>query len=167
MISFYAALRTAGLSASAAFFGQAIVAALALGIIVIALYRKFPTRWSLGLTAMVSISISPYTYDYDFLIYGIGLALLLPELQKLAREGERAIIYIVPMIIGAYGNLQAFRVGTSLTDVQQLSVLSIGGFLQIALTALIFMILLRGARPGLAHGGATLDESSGGADRNG
>jgi hypothetical protein len=167
MISFYAALRTAGLSAGGAFIGQAIVAALALGIIVIALYRKFPVRWSLGLTAMVSISISPYTYDYDFLIFGIGLALLLPELQKFAREGERAVVYIAPMIIGAYGNLQSFRVGTTLTDVEQLGVLSIGGFVLTALTALIFMILLRGARSGPAHNSALLAGSAGPADRHG
>jgi hypothetical protein len=167
MISFYAALRTAGLSASAAFFGQAIVAALALSIIAIALYRKFPTRSSLGLTAIVSISISPYSYDYDFPIFGIGLALLLPELQRLAREGERAVIYIAPMIIGAYGNLQSFRLETSVADVEQLDVLSVSGFVLTALTALIFMILLRGTRPGLAHNSETLDESSGRADRNG
>jgi Glycosyltransferase family 87 len=145
MISFYAALRTVGLPAWAAFLGQGVVAALALGIIAIALYRGFSTRSSLGLTAMVSISISPYTYDYDFLIFGIGLALLLPELKNIARESERAIIYTAPMIIGAYGNLQSFRLGTSHTDVQYLDVLSIGGFAVTALIAMIFMILLRGA----------------------
>jgi hypothetical protein len=165
MISFYAALRTAGLSAWGAFIGQAIVAALALGIIVIALYRKFPARSSLGLTAMVSISISPYSYDYDFPIFGIGLALLLPELQRLARQGERAAIYIAPMIIGAYGNLQSFRLETSLGDVEQLDVLSISGFVLTALTALIFMILLRDAGP--AHNGLALQGSAGHADRNG
>ena len=58
MISFYAALRTAGLSAGSSFLGQGLIAALALGIIPLALYRKMPTRFSLGLTALVSICIS-------------------------------------------------------------------------------------------------------------
>jgi hypothetical protein len=160
MISFYAALRTAGLPAWAAFLGQAVVAALALGIIAIALYRGFSRRSSLGLTAMVSIAISPYAYDYDFPIFGIGLALLLPELKKVAREGERSIIYTAPMIIGAYGNLQSFQLETSHTDVQSLDVLSIGGFALTALIALIFIILLRGAKPGPVHTCSTLQGSS-------
>jgi hypothetical protein len=160
MISFYAALRTAGLAGWAAFLGQAVVAALALGIIAMALYRGFSTRSTLGLTGMVSISISPYTYDYDFLIFGIGLALLLPEIKKFAREGERAIIYATPIIIGAYGNLKSYRLGASHTDVQSLDVLSIGGFALTALIALIFMILLRAAKPASVPAGAILQESS-------
>jgi hypothetical protein len=85
---------------------------------------------------------------------------LLPELKKFAREGERAIIYTVPMIIGAYGNLQSFRMGTSHTDVECLDVLSIGGFALTALIALIFMILLRGAKPEPAHTRPVLQGSS-------
>jgi hypothetical protein len=152
MISFYAALRTAGLPAWAAFMGQAMVAVSALGIMAIALYREFPARWTLGLTAMVSVAVSPYAYDYDFPIFGIGLALLLPELTKAAREAERAIIYIAPIVIGAYGNLQSARSGTPHTDVECLDVLSIGGFALVSLLALIFMILLRGSTPETALG---------------
>lgn len=147
MISLYAALRTAGLPAWAAFMGQAMVAASALAIMAIALYREFPTRWTLGLTAMVSVAISPYVYDYDFPIFGIGLALLLPELTKAAREGERAIIYIAPIVIGAYGNLQSSRLGTSDMNVECLDVLSIAGFALVSLIGLIFMILLRSSKP--------------------
>ncbi len=159
MISFYASLRTMGLPAWAAFLGQAVVAALALGVIATALYRGFPTRSSLGLTAMVSILMSPYAYDYDLPIFGVGLALLLPELKKVAREGERAVIYIVPMIIGAYGNLQAFRLGKSHPNLEYLDVLSIGGFALTALIALIFTILLRGAKQEAAHACSALQEA--------
>jgi len=158
MISFYAALRTAGLPAWACFLGQGVVAVSALGVIAMALYRGFSTRSCLGLTAIVSISISPYAYDYDFLIFGIGLALLLPELKKFAREGERAVIYTAPMIIGAYGTLQSSRLGTN-TNVEYLDVLSIGGFAVTALTALIFMILLRGAKPEPVHNRSILPGS--------
>jgi hypothetical protein len=147
MISFYAALRTAGVSASGAFVGQAIVAILALGIIPIALYLRMPARVSLGLTAMVSVCISPYAYDYDFPIVGIGLALLLPALHAAAREGERAIIYAAPILIGAYGYVQASRLATDNSDVRYLDVMSIGGFAIVGLIALIFTILLRGSKP--------------------
>jgi hypothetical protein len=150
MISFYAALRTAGLSAWGAFLGQGVIAVLALGIIPAALYRKMPARSSLGLTAMVSVCISPYAYDYDFLIFGIGLALLLPALHAAAREGERGIIYAAPMLIGAYGNLRSAQLGTS-HDAQYFEVISIGGFAIVALIALILIILLRGSKPETVH----------------
>ncbi|MBI5265146.1 MAG: DUF2029 domain-containing protein [Bradyrhizobium sp.] len=143
MISIYAGLRSLELPAAVALLAQVAVAVSALGIIAIALYRGFPARWCLGLTAMVSVSISPYAYDYDFLIFGMGLALLLPELQKFAREGERAVIYAAPMIIGAYGNLRSTQVGTSLTELERTDVLSIGGFALVPLIALIFMAMLR------------------------
>jgi hypothetical protein len=147
MISAYAGLRTLGVSASAAFFSQAVVAAIALGSIALALYRQLPARWTLGLTAMVSVSLSPYAYDYDFLIFGTGLAMLLPELRTIARESERTIIYTVPMIVGVYGCLIATHLGTSHENVQYLDVLSIGGFGVVAMIALIFMIMLRGVKP--------------------
>jgi Glycosyltransferase family 87 len=146
MISFYAALRTTGLSAWSAFLGQGFIALLALGIIPFALYRKMPARFSLGLTAIVSICISPYAYDYDFLIFGMGLALLLPALHATAGEWERGIIYAMPMLIGLYGNLRSAHLGTAL-DVEYLDVISIGGFAVVALIALIFTILLRGSKP--------------------
>jgi hypothetical protein len=147
MISAYAGLRTLGVSASAAFFSQAVVAAIALGSIALALYRQLPARWTLGLTAMASVSLSPYAYDYDFLIFGMGLAMLLPELRTIARESERTIIYTVPMIVGVYGCLIATHLGTSHENVQYLDVLSIGGFGVVAMIALIFMIMLRGVKP--------------------
>ncbi len=146
MISVYAGLRTLGASAPAAFFGQATVAALALGSIAVALYRQFPARWCLGLTAMISVSISPYAYDYDFLIFGMGLAMVLPDLGTIARKGEGTIIYIAPMIVGVYGSLMAAHLGTSHQDVQCLDVLSIGGFGVVAMIALIFTIMLRNAK---------------------
>lgn len=148
MISLYAGLKTLGLSASGAFFGQAVVAAIALGSIALAQYRQLPLRRCLGLTAMVSVTISPYAYDYDFLIFGMGLAMLLPELRTMAREGERSIIYAVPMIVGVYGTLMATRLGTLHAELRYPDVLSIGGFGVVALIGLIFMIMLRSAKPG-------------------
>jgi hypothetical protein len=145
MISVYAALRTAGLSSGAAFLGQAVVAALALGLIPLMLYWRMPVRRSLGLVAMVSLCVSPYVYDYDFLIAGIGLALLLPELQTLARPAERSVIYLAAMLIGTYGILQASWLGNSHTDALYLDVSSIGGFVLFPLIGLICVALRRDA----------------------
>jgi hypothetical protein len=151
MISFYAALRTIGVSSSVAFLGQALIAILGLAIIAAAIQLRLGTRVALGLTAMVSICFSPYAYDYDFLIFGIGLALLLPELQTLAREGERELIDLAPMLVGAYGGLRSPRLENSHTDVSYLDVLSIGGLVIVPMIALLFMIVLR--RPRLATSG--------------
>ena len=142
MISVYAGLRTAGLSSSAAFLGQAITALLALGLVVLAVFRRMPLRPSLGLVAALSLCVSPYAYDYDFPIFGIGLALLLPGLRENAAERERSLIYAAAMVIGAYGSLRSGLLGTSY-DGSYLGVLSVGGFVLIALLAIIFLTLSR------------------------
>ena len=146
MISFYAGLRTLGVSASTAFLGQAVIAACCLGIIAVAWFRQFPARWCLGLTAMLAVSVSPYAYDYDLPIFGIGLALLLPELKRAAGEGERSFIYVAPMIMGAYGNLASASLGPSHKATQGTDMLSIGGFVLVALLALNLVIALRRLR---------------------
>jgi hypothetical protein len=151
MISVYAGLRTAGLSAGAALLGQGVVAAATLAIVAVAVYRAMPARLTLGLTAMVSVCISPYAYDYDFLIFGIGLALLLSDLHKLARETERGIICAAPMLIGAYGALRSSWLETSHADIQYLDVPSVGGFAVLLLLVLILIILRRSSRPELAR----------------
>ncbi|WP_050424593.1 glycosyltransferase family 87 protein [Bradyrhizobium tropiciagri] len=142
MISIYAALRTAGLSASAAFVAQGVVAVLALAMVLIAAYRPMPARERLGLVAIVSVCISPYAYDYDFLIFSVGLALLLPALLASARQWERGIIYALPIPIGAFGYLQATQMASSHNGEQALSTFSIGGFAIIPLIALIVGIVL-------------------------
>jgi hypothetical protein len=142
MISVYAALRTSGLSASAAFVGQSIVALLVLGLVVLAVFRRMPLRTSLGLTAALSVYISPYAYDYDLPIFGIGLAMLLPTIQATTSQRERTIIYAAPMVIGAYGNLRSGLLGTSYSA-SYIDVFSVGGFVLVALMALIILALLR------------------------
>jgi hypothetical protein len=145
MISVYAALRTSSLSAWTAFLGQGIIAVLLLGLIPIALYRRLPTRSILGLTAAVSVCISPYAYDYDLLIFGVGLAMLLPALYAGTSELEREMIYASPMIIGAYGSARSAQLGTT-SDISYVDVFSIGGFVTVASVALMSWILMRGSR---------------------
>ena len=147
MISIYAASRTAGTSASAAFVAQGAVAVLALAVVLIAAFRAIPARERPGLVVIMSVCISPYAYDYDFLIFSVGLALLLPALLASAREWERGIIYALPIPIGAFGYLQATQMASSHNGEQALGTLSIGGFAIVPLIALIVgIVLLRSSR---------------------
>jgi hypothetical protein len=109
MVSVYAALYTLGLSAKMAVIAQAVIAALSLAMICHAAYRKAPPRQLLGLTAITSLVISPYAYDYDLPIYGVGFALLLPDLLRLARESERIILYALSLFTAFFGTLQSLR----------------------------------------------------------
>jgi hypothetical protein len=167
MISPYSVLRAAELPSWTAFLAQAVVAILGLAIIVFAIYRGFPRRWSLGLTAIVSVLISPYAYDYDLPILGIGLALLLPDLVRLASERERATIYGLIILTGFYGMLQSFRMqyqfGTNV-DLTKHTVLAVGGAAVVVLLGLIFRILLRDdSRRKTAEGVDEYDEVSPGS----
>jgi hypothetical protein len=71
--------------------------------------RGLGIRQSLGLAAVASLLISPYAYDYDLPIYGIGLALLLPDLERLGSKVELTAIYVMSALIGLVGLAQSFR----------------------------------------------------------
>ena len=142
MVSAYAALRSAGISAWVAFLGQGMVALMALGLVVLSVYRGMSSRTSLGLTAALSVCISPYAYDYDFLICGIGLAMLLPALQTSTSERERTIIYAAPMLVGGYGGFRSSLLATSYDELY-VRVFSGGALALAVLIALIVLVLLR------------------------
>ncbi|UVO39414.1 DUF2029 domain-containing protein [Bradyrhizobium arachidis] len=146
MISTYASLRAIGCSATVAFSGQGVVAAIGLSFIVVAAYRHFPIKWTLGIAALVSVQISPYAYDYDLPILGVGLALLLPDLMNLAYERERSAIFGLIIAVGFYSSLQSIRLKLQFGDGADLSdrlVPSIGGVLLFLMLAVAFNVLGR------------------------
>ncbi|WP_243371359.1 glycosyltransferase family 87 protein [Microvirga solisilvae] len=161
MISPYAALHTFGLPASMAMAAQILVAVLALGLVVLSVYRGLPLRQSLGLTAIASLLISPYAYDYDMPVFGIGLALILPDLIRQGREAERAIIYGLSLFAGGFGMAQSFGYVAEHGTDAKLQIdnmpLSLAGFTLIALALLAWRILRRTEemRPAPAEGRAT------------
>ncbi|WP_160310476.1 glycosyltransferase family 87 protein [Microvirga vignae] len=112
MVSIYAALYTLGLPATAAFGAQLLVVAISLAMIVYAVYHRMQLRQVLGLTAIASLLISPYAYDYDLPIYGIGFALLVPDLLRLAKENERLTLYGLTLVTGLFGLVETFRLET-------------------------------------------------------
>ena len=154
MISSYAALYRAGVPASLAFWGQALVAGLALlavlGGAFLGAARGVPTRFSLGIAAMVSVMISPYAYDYDLPMLGIGLAFMLPDLSRVASARERRVMYALILLAGAYGLLQSARMAAQFgqkVDLDQHFAPAIAGLAMMALLGLLLKVLWRTARP--------------------
>jgi hypothetical protein len=150
MISSYAAFYTAGGAAKGAFWGQAIVAGLALLAVVLAALRGPSPAFALGVSAIVSVMISPYAYDYDLPMLGIGLALLLPDLKRVASPRERSIFYGLILVAGAYGLLQSARLAVQYgqkVDLDQHFAPAIAGLALMALLGLLLKMLLRGEQP--------------------
>ncbi len=108
MISIYAALRSFGVSATAAFAGQVMLAILVLAMVCVLAHRQLPVRQSLGLTAVASLLVSPYAYDYDLPILGIGLALLMPDVLRLGSLRERVLVLGLSFVTCIIGFLQTF-----------------------------------------------------------
>jgi len=148
MISAYAALYQAGLSANISFWGQVAVAALALLAVLFATARGTSSQFALGITVMVSVMISPYAYDYDLPMLGIGLALILPDLARLASPRARGWMYGLILLAGAYGLLQSARLAVQFGQKPgQDFAPAMGGFALMALLLLLLGLLWRRAQP--------------------
>ncbi|WP_247986543.1 glycosyltransferase family 87 protein [Bradyrhizobium sp. 186] len=150
MISAYAALYKSGVPAALAFWGQVTVAGLALLAVLLGVFpsaaRGASSAFALGAAAMVSVMISPYAYDYDLPMLGIGLALMLPELAKLASPRERGVIYGLILLAGAYGLLQSAPLGVQFgqkANPDEHFAPAIAGVAMMALLALLLKILWR------------------------
>jgi hypothetical protein len=100
--------------------------------------------------------ISPYAYDYDLTVFGIGIALLLPDILRLGTERERAAIYGLSFITAVFGLAQVARFaaqyGSSMPYAQYGSnvpyemvrnALSVAGLTLPAILGLTWRILLR------------------------
>ncbi|MCK1743605.1 DUF2029 domain-containing protein [Bradyrhizobium sp. 139] len=150
MVSTYAALYKAGVSASAAFWAQTAVAGLALFAVLLGAARGASAAFTLGAAVMVSVMISPYAYDYDLPMLGIGLALMLPDLIRIASPRERSVIYGLILFAGAYGLLQTARRAVQFgqkADPDQHFAPALGGFALMALLVLLLRLLWRGTQP--------------------
>lgn len=150
MISTYAALYKAGLPAGIAFWGQVAVAGLALLAVLFGVARGASSTFVLGMTVMMSVMISPYAYDYDLPMVGIGLALMLPDLTRMASSRERSVMYGLILLAGAYGLLQAGRLAVQFgqkADPDQHFAPAIGGFALMALLVLLLRLLWRATQP--------------------
>lgn len=142
MISAYAALYKAGFPANVAFSGQVTVAGLALLAVLVGTARGTSSKFELGIAVMVSVMISPYAYDYDLPMLGIGLALILPDLARLASPRERSWMYGLILLAGAYGLLQSARLAVQVEqNTSQDFAPAMGGFALMALLLLLLKLL--------------------------
>lgn len=145
MVSIYAALRTLGLPANVAMAAQVLTALFALALVWLTYRRSPSSRQTIGVTVIASLLISPYAYDYDLPIYGIGLALLLPDLVRLASRLERVSIYVLSFVMGAFGFAQT-QVEFALIDneiTNKSMSLTLAGLLLVGLLSFIWRILRR------------------------
>jgi hypothetical protein len=147
MISTYAAFRSFGFPTWAAFAGQAVTAILALAVVCLAIRRSFAPRQALGLTAIASMLVSPYAHDYDLTIFGIGMALLLPDIIRLGTEGERLVLYGLSFITAGFGMAQVggleVQYGSKMPEEVIPDALSIAGLTLAAILWLTWRILIR------------------------
>lgn len=106
MVSVYAFVRSLGAPAGAAMAVHAAFALVLLALVVQTVRLKLPLRQVLGLSALASPFISPYAYLYDLPVYGIGVALLAPDLKRLASRAELAAFLALSVAAGGAGYLQ-------------------------------------------------------------
>lgn len=145
MISTYATARTLGASAGLAMAIQVGVALFALAAVWLSV-RRAGARQSLGLAVLTTLLISPYAYDYDLPIYGIGLALVLPDLIRLATPVERIAMVGLSWLASGWGMVMSLVLDRRYGEAgmpPDLMALSLGGIALPLLTALIWRVLRR------------------------
>jgi hypothetical protein len=119
--------------------------------VILAWRRGFSVRQTLGLTAVASLLISPYAYDYDLPIYGIGLALLVPDILRLGRPLEQALVFGLSFSTGGFGLLSQLKLTLTTEDVY----LSVAGLTLAATLGLLWRIMNRDHSEASLHEPAT------------
>jgi hypothetical protein len=130
MTSLYASAVSLGLPAGAALavHGAGALAAIA-GVVGVG--RRLPEQAQAGLAIMSTVFISPYFYDYDQPVFGVGLALVLPELA--ARLSRKDLALLLAAVAGG----QAVGLPMSNLPIS----LSLGGPVLLAAFALMLQAL--------------------------
>ena len=100
MVSGYAFARSFGFPVAVSAATQFVFAAASLSAMTLAIFRYSP-RQAIGFSALVSLAVSPYAFDYDLPVFGVGLAMLLPDLIRYGARGERTILYISILAVQA------------------------------------------------------------------
>ena len=149
MVSAYATLRTLGATAPIALTAQAISALLVLAMVGAAIWRKRPDRQVLGMAVMACPFVSPYAYDYDVCIFGVGLALLMPDLKRLMTDREQLTLLCLSFGGGAMSMVQQARGWAVMPGNSQgaANSASVGGVLFLMAVIMIWRALERDCAP--------------------
>lgn len=131
------------------FQGASIV--IALSILIWLFMSKTNERNKLGLVCLLSVFYSPYLYDYDLPIVGLGVALLIPTLQKNLKPFEKSVAYL-SLLLAQGGWLLltplVFVENTAQAEAALLKVPSYAYFLLLSLTAFALTAINRDRKSG-------------------
>lgn len=111
MSSLYAGLRSLGLDPGVALAGQLMGCAGGMGMIAVAVLRRWRADRALAAAILGSLTVSPYLYDYDLAVLGIALALIAPDLVAHWPRRTALALLTLGWIAGGYGFL-----GTAVVD---------------------------------------------------
>ena len=106
MTSVYAVCMTLGMPSGAALLIQSTVALAACWSIYYGCSKGWSQKHMAGIAALASLLVSPYNYDYDLPIFGIALALLIPEIIAGTSPLEKAGLLGCSWVACGWGFLQ-------------------------------------------------------------
>ncbi|MEO1678874.1 MAG: glycosyltransferase family 87 protein [Pseudomonadota bacterium] len=108
MASVFATLTSFGVEASVAMTAQLGTTLCTLAALVW-VARRWPLRPALAIALLATPLLVPYLYDYDLALYGIAMALLLPELELRGRQAAALPLLVLGWIAGGTGLVQNAR----------------------------------------------------------
>jgi len=109
-------LRMLGASQSIAFFGQLVVAFVAVAVVTNVWLRCGATRLAGAVLICGTLLISPYTFDYETAILAVPLAILATDLAASQRisSAEKLLLlalFVMPPLIGGIGEVLNIQAG--------------------------------------------------------
>jgi hypothetical protein len=158
LTSVYAAIRSQDVPVTWALAGQALAALIGLWVILRAVWRGLPARAQIGLAVLASLIMTPYAYDYDMPLFGIGFALLWPEIAPRLRRIETAGIFALAWAATGWSVwLSLFIHGPARLErlVREGAVPAVAGLAMLALILWLAAVAGRRQAPGGAAGRAS------------
>lgn len=109
-------LRMLGAPQSIAYFGQLVVAFMAVAVVTNVWLRCGPTRLAGAALVCGTLMISPYTFDYEMAILAVPLAILAADLSASKRisSAEKLMLlalFVMPPLIGGIGEALKVQAG--------------------------------------------------------
>ena len=145
MTSLYAAARTLGIPADAAFALQVAGALAACAVTACAALRRWPARQQVGIALLCTLAISPYNYDYDMPIFGLAAALLAADVMLRATPWEQVLLLALAWLSTGWWIVVTVTHPTH--QLNQDQIVTVSGLAYVLLIAQTLVILRRAAAP--------------------
>ena len=144
--SVYAAAHSMGAPVGVAMAAQIATAVLAAGLVVYTVRSGWSAQLQLGMAVLCTLSVSPYIYDYDMPIFGVALALILPDLLARTSRLETAVFFALAAVSTVWSVALILTYGSGpavLKQEQAGHVISISGLTYLAVIAFATVVLRR------------------------